>query len=134
VRSAPGRKPSKPWASRSRGVAGGRGPGAPAFHRDLEAVFHSADGRQTSTGLPGLREGWLDWVSPWATYRVEIEEVIDREEEVVVLTRDLGRYRDSTAEVSIRGAAVWTVLGGKVARDEFFSDRAEALEAVGLQE
>ena len=31
-------------------------------------------------------------------------------------------------------AAVWTVRDGKVARVEFYTDRAAALEAIGLEE
>jgi ketosteroid isomerase-like protein len=39
-----------------------------------------------------------------------------------------------TAEVSIRGAAVWTVRDGKIARASFYPNREDALRAVGLRE
>jgi ketosteroid isomerase-like protein len=53
-------------------------------------------------------------------------------EKTVVLVRDYGLRKGSDAEVAVRAAAVWTVREGKVARAEFYADRAEALEAVGL--
>lgn len=47
--------------------------------------------------------------------------------------RDLGRREGSTQEVELLGAAVWTIRNGKIVRAEFYPDRAEALEAVGLE-
>jgi ketosteroid isomerase-like protein len=87
----------------------------------------------TYTGLEGLRASWLDWLAPWATYRVEIEEVIDCGEQVLMLVHDFGRRDESTEEVKSNNAAVWTVRDGKVARAEFYADRAWALKAVGLE-
>jgi len=85
-------------------------------------------------GLEGLRAVWLEWLEPWESYRVEIEELIDAGTDVIVLTRDYGRRPGMTAEVSILAAAVWTMQEGKVARANFYPDRAAALEAAGLQE
>jgi ketosteroid isomerase-like protein len=51
-----------------------------------------------------------------------------------VLVRDYGRRAGMSAEISVLGAAVWTVRDGKIARVRFYPDRAEALQAVGLQE
>jgi hypothetical protein len=56
---------------------------------------------------------------------------IDVGERVVVLDRDRGRREDMDEEVLI-GATILTFREGKVARWEFYSDRAEALEAAGL--
>jgi hypothetical protein len=86
-------------------------------------------------GLAGLRAGWADWLEPWDSYRVEIEDVIDAgEEAVVVLTRDYGRRAGMEAEVPVRGAAVWIVRDGKIARATFYTDRDEAFADAGLSE
>jgi ketosteroid isomerase-like protein len=107
---------------------------APFVHADFESVGRTALQGVSGTGLDGLREVWLDWLKPWESYRVEVEDVIDAGDQAVVLIRDFGRQRGSAAEVSILGAAVWTVREGKIARAEFYADRTEALEAVGLSE
>src|SRR5436190_647523 len=109
---------------------------APFFHDDVEIVaptFVSGQGARF-IGLEGLRAGWLDWLGPWESYRVEIEDVIDAGDDVVVLPRDYGRRAGMAVEVSVMGGAVWTVRDGKVSRVAFYLNRNEALEAVGLSE
>lgn len=87
------------------------------------------------SGLDGLRQGWLDWLGPWTTYRTEIEELIDLGERVVVIIRDYARSEPDAPEVDIRGATIWTVRDGRVQRVDFYAGgRAEALASVGLAE
>jgi ketosteroid isomerase-like protein len=103
------------------------------FHSDFVCVMMMTfEGPATYVGLDGLREAWLDWTAPWAAYRTEIEQLIDAGDRVVVLVRDFGRREEGPYEVAFIGAAVWTVRRGKVARVEFIPDRAQALEAAGL--
>jgi ketosteroid isomerase-like protein len=85
-------------------------------------------------GLEGLRALWLDWLEPWESYRVEVEDVIDAGDDAVVLVRDFGRRAGMTVEVSVVGGAVWTVRDGRVARVAFYLNRSEALKAVGMEE
>ena len=79
-----------------------------------------------------MRQTWLDWLEPWATYRVTLEEVIDAGDRVVVLTRHHGRREGMDAEVELIAAAIFTFRDGKLARWEDWANRAEALKAVGL--
>jgi ketosteroid isomerase-like protein len=53
---------------------------------------------------------------------------------VLVLTNDHARPKGASAEVNFLGAPVWTVREGKVARIEFYWNRADGLAAVGLVE
>jgi len=107
-----------------------------AYTEDFECVFVRDDvGRATYSGLDGLRAGFLDWLAPWSSYRTEIEDCIDAGEgRVVVLTRDYARPVGAEAEVDFIGGPVWTVRDGKVARIEFYWNRAEGLAAAGLSE
>jgi ketosteroid isomerase-like protein len=107
---------------------------APHLDDDFEALGSAGVERVRHRGLEGLRAVWLEWLEPWESYRVEIEELIDAGSDVIVLTRDYGRRPGMTAEVSVHAAAVWTVRAGKVARANFYPDRAAALEAAGLRE
>jgi ketosteroid isomerase-like protein len=74
-------------------------------------------------------------MEPWATYRNEVEDVIDAGGGiVVVLGRAFGRRSDSEAEVNNLGAAIWTVVDGRITRAVFYADPREALEAAGLSD
>jgi ketosteroid isomerase-like protein len=105
------------------------------FTPDFECVFVREDvGRAEYFGLDGLRTAFLDWLEPWESYRAGVEDVIDAGDgRVVVLTRDRARPKGASAEVDFLGAPVWTVRNGKVARIEFYFNRAEGLKAAGLE-
>jgi ketosteroid isomerase-like protein len=107
---------------------------APFVTSDFECVFVRDDvGRAAYSGLDGLRTAWLDWLLPWESYHAEIEDVIDAGAgRVLVLTRDYARPKGAEHEVNFIGAPVWTVRDGKVARIEFYWNRAEGLAAAGL--
>jgi ketosteroid isomerase-like protein len=108
----------------------------PFFTTDFECVFVRDDvGRATYSGLDGLRAGFLDWLQPWESYHAGVEDVIDAGDgRVLVLTNDHARPKGVGAEVSFAGAPVWTLRDGKVARIEFYWNRADGLAAVGLEE
>jgi hypothetical protein len=84
-------------------------------------------------GLEGLREGWIDWFEPWESYVSEIEDVLDAGEAVVLLARDRGRRADSDAEVRMSPASVVCIVDDKVQWADFYADRDEALETLGLR-
>jgi ketosteroid isomerase-like protein len=88
----------------------------------------------TYVGIDGFRKLWLDWLEPWATYHVRVDEVIDAGDRIVVLIRDRARRHDTEAEVELISGSVWEVREGKIVRAEFCGSREEALEAAGLSE
>jgi ketosteroid isomerase-like protein len=104
------------------------------FHPDFECVRPGLPDGKTYIGLNGLRDTWQDWLAPWTTYRVDIEDTIDLGDRVLVLAHVFGRLEGSQAEVENTVATVWTVRDGSITRGEFYLDRAEALKAVGLEE
>jgi SnoaL-like domain len=91
-------------------------------------------GGTTYSGIEGFRQMWLDWLEPWTSYYVSVDEAIDAGDRVVLFAHDKGRLKDSDAEVAIFAASVWDVRDGEVVRVEFFGSRDEALEAAGLRE
>jgi ketosteroid isomerase-like protein len=107
-----------------------------AFDPGFVAVKHVPGSEPTiARGLHGLRAEWLDWLAPWASYRTEIEEMIDLGDRVVAVLCDYPRREPDGPEVALKAATVWTVRDGRVVRAEFYAGgRAEALEAVGLAE
>jgi ketosteroid isomerase-like protein len=109
---------------------------APALAHDFKCLargYLEADG-EAFEGLAGLRYLWLEWLTPWTSYRTEVEEMVDLGDQVLVLVRDFGRHADRASEVAITSAAVWTVRDGKVTQIVFCAERSTALKAVGLEE
>ncbi|HEY0515692.1 MAG TPA: hypothetical protein VGD00_01110 [Solirubrobacteraceae bacterium] len=58
----------------------------------------------------------------------------DREDHVLVTVNEHGIGRASGVVVDRRHYALWTLRGGKVVSLRNYLDRAEALEAAGLEE
>jgi ketosteroid isomerase-like protein len=70
----------------------------------------------------------------WSEFRVEAEDFIDAGEKVVAIGRIRGRGRGSGIAVNGPVFMVWTFRDGSAVRQQWFADRSEALNAVGLQE
>jgi ketosteroid isomerase-like protein len=107
---------------------------APYFHEDYELVTTGMPGGTTvAKGFDGNRASRRDWMAPFATYRQEIEEVVDCGDRVLLLVRAFGRPVESAKELSHTAAEVFVFRDGKIARIELYGNRARALRAVGLE-
>lgn len=106
----------------------------PFLDPDFEVLFELGGvvDVEPRRGAQGLLEAWLEWMEPWASYRTEIERMVDLGERVVYLARDYGRFEPDGPEVLLEAAAIWTVRDGKVVRAEFYANRDAALRAAGL--
>jgi ketosteroid isomerase-like protein len=102
------------------------------FHPDVESVPAWRGSGTTYSGIDGFREMWIDWLQPWATYHVQVDEMIEAGDSVVVLVRDRGRRHDMDVEVELISGSVWNFRDGKIARVEFYANREELREATGL--
>ena len=75
-----------------------------------------------------------EWLEAWEEFRVEPEEFIEGGDVVVAAVRYWGRGRGSGVEVTDRWFYAYRLRDGKVISWRPYSDRAEALKAVGLAE
>jgi ketosteroid isomerase-like protein len=66
--------------------------------------------------------------------RLEVHEAIDAGDQVFISFTVHGRGQHSGVRTSWDNWTVWTVRDGRVTRLLGFTDRAEALEAAGLEE
>jgi uncharacterized protein len=105
---------------------------------DPEVVFDATRRKinpKTYVGMEGLRVMLADRDEVWEGFRTEPEEFIDAGDRVVVVGRWVAKGKGSGLEVQQATAHVLALRDGRVVRWEFgYSDRAEALEAVGLRE
>jgi ketosteroid isomerase-like protein len=86
----------------------------------------------TYSGIDGFREMWLDWLEPWASYHVQVDEIFDVGDSVVVLVRDRARRHGMDVEVELISGSLWTFGNGKIVRVQFYANREELREAVGF--
>jgi ketosteroid isomerase-like protein len=114
------------FASTARALVG-------LFDPAVESVPAWRGGGTTYSGIEGFREMWLDWLEPWASYHVQLDEMIDVGDSVVVLVRDRARRHGMEAEVELISGSLWTFGKGKIVRVQFYANREELREAVGLQ-
>jgi hypothetical protein len=90
-----------------------------------------APGRSPVAGRAGLCE---DWLASWDRYEAGVEEYLDAGVDRVVLCWHQGSGPGSDAPVHMDFAQVCRVKDGLVYRIEDWSDREQALHAVGLRE
>jgi ketosteroid isomerase-like protein len=86
-------------------------------------------------GAEGLTEGWRDWLEPYESYWLEIEDLKDAgDDEVLARVRVSARTKRDGVLLEHSPAAIGTVKEGKIVRIRFYLDRDQALKAVGLRE
>jgi len=90
-------------------------------------------GAGTYSGIDGFREMWLDWLEPWASYHVQVDEMFDLGDSVVVLDGDRGRRHGMDVEVELISGSLWTFGNGKIVRVQFYANREQLREAVSLE-
>jgi ketosteroid isomerase-like protein len=85
-------------------------------------------------GLGEVEAFTRSWLAQWDEYRIVAEEfrAVERDK-VLVSVRQVAKGRRSGAQVESPGFSVWTLRDGKVVGLSLHYDRAEALEAAGLQ-
>lgn len=105
-----------------------------ALAPDARVIFATPSGPPTELrGAAGFLEGWRDWLAPWASYTVEVEDLIDAGERVLALARLTGETKHDHVRIEHPAAAVIEVRNGKIARIEFHLDRDEAARSAGLK-
>lgn len=115
-------------------VEGNFRPVTEAYGADLEWGWSQEfpDVAGVEPGVEGQDERLLSWLSTWEHWRVVPEEFLPAGDDVVVLTRYVGKGKGSGAAVDVEGAHLWTIKDGRAVRLVIFSDRERALEAAGL--
>jgi ketosteroid isomerase-like protein len=108
-----------------------------AIAPDLEVTFAASQAGAAGfagRGVEGLIEGWQDWLIPWESYVLTVEELAEERDKVLMLVRVRGRTSRGSVELEHRPAAVWTVGERQATAVTFFLDRDEAFEFAGMEE
>ena len=102
---------------------------AELFDPDVESVPAWRGAGTTHSGIDGFREMWLDWLEPWASYHVQVDEMFE--------VGDSGRRARSriavyaagmNLEVELISGSLWTFRNGKIVRVQFYAGTARSFE------
>lgn len=88
----------------------------------------------TARGVDGVRAAWRRWLGVLERPTFAAEEFRDAGDQVLVRVRMSGRGRESGVDVEQVITMLWTVRAGRIQRVRVYRNRADALEAVGLDE
>ena len=70
----------------------------------------------------------------WEDIKVVVDEILEGDgDHVIAFIRATGKGRHTGVDVELASAQVWTLRNGKAAHVRLYLDRAEALQAAGLQ-
>jgi uncharacterized protein len=98
-------------------------------------TFTADEGWVRTRGIAELGQRMTQTFSlVWSDFRVEAEDFIDAGDKVVVIGRGRGRGRGSGVDVNQQVFMVWTFRDGRAVRQQWFAEKADALEAAGLRE
>ncbi len=102
-----------------------------SFELHLPPVYPDS---QLFRGRDGLKRWTVKTREVWGEWRFELERFIDMGERVLVFVHLVAEGGISGVRLERDTAHVWTIANGKVIKCQVYLDRAEALEALGLNE
>jgi ketosteroid isomerase-like protein len=101
-------------------------------HPDYVTLMVSESQTFDYAGPEGFSEAWEDWISPYQSFRIKLDEVVRLEDKLVFTVRQVVTTRHSSVEVETPSAAVWRFEEGRIRQAAFYLDRQAGLKAAGL--
>jgi hypothetical protein len=83
-------------------------------------------------GVEGFREALTDWISPYASFRLVIDEAIPLVDRIVFLARQVATTKHDGVEIETPSASVWWMEEGGIRQASFYLDQRSGLQAAGL--
>jgi uncharacterized protein len=100
------------------------------------AVMHHDVRFQTTVETHYGPDGVADWIRhadhTFDSFAIDVEELMDAGDRIVAVVHERGQGKDSGLSIDQRFAHVWSISGGRVLVFQSFTERAAALDAVGL--
>ena len=104
------------------------------YDEGVEVFDHDTPDQGAYIGHAGLRRWLEDWGAAWAEWSIDVEQLIDAGDAVVAFIRMRTTGLGSGIQTDREDAQVFTLRDAKVVRLDYFNDRKQALNAVGLEE
>jgi ketosteroid isomerase-like protein len=105
-------------------------------HREIEWVFADGLNQGTWTGPGGIASAWGEFLAAWEDLHAEADEYRELDDDrVFVLYHFTARGKTSglaLGQMRTEGAILFHMLGDKVRKAVFFTDRERGLAELGL--
>jgi hypothetical protein len=102
-------------------------------HPEFVTIMSSESGIPTEyAGVDGFREALSDWISPYESFRLEIDEAIPLIDKIVFLARQVATTKHDGVEIETPSASVWWLEDGAIRQASFYLDQRAGLRAAGL--
>jgi ketosteroid isomerase-like protein len=105
-------------------------------HPEMEFVIADGPNRGSWTGQGNISKATRDLLDTWHDIRIKVEEYREVDDKrVLVLNHFAGRGKTSGLELDqmgVKAAFLFHLLGGRVKRVVYYTDRATALADLGL--
>lgn len=101
-------------------------------HPQFVTVMLSESVTQSYEGVEGFKEAWSDWLSPYAGYRIELDDVIQLDDRLLFLVRQVATTQHNEVEIETPSAAVWWLEDGQIRQVAFYLDRRAGMTAAGF--
>jgi uncharacterized protein len=85
-------------------------------------------------GRDRVAEQFARWLEAWETHSFQVTDALSQGDDVFIAGLQVGRGRHSGLDIRVPTFHVFTVRDQKIVAMRAFPERAEALEAAGLQE
>jgi hypothetical protein len=101
---------------------------------DFKCLMIGPAGAEHHPGLRGFARAWRDWVSPYTSFSIELEDVREVGDAVVVGVLQCAVTRHDGVPIETASGSIWRFRDGLLCRAEFYLDRGDAYQAVGLDQ
>jgi hypothetical protein len=102
-------------------------------HPEFVTIMASESGMPLEyKGLEGFREALTDWISPYESFRLEIDEAIPLVDKIVFLARQVATTKHDGVEIETTSASVWWLEDGVIRQTGFYLDQRAGLQAAGV--
>lgn len=102
-------------------------------YTDPDIVWNPVE-ESSARGYEAVRASSLRWKGEWDDYELVPERFDEIGDSVIATVHVRGRGRRSGIEIDARLYDVYTLRDGKIVRMDQFTEKSEAIEAVGLSE
>jgi hypothetical protein len=101
-------------------------------HPQFVTVMVSESVTQSYDGVEGFKDAWSDWLSPYAGFRIELDEVVPLDQRLLFLVRQVATTQHNAVEIETPSAAVWWLEDGQIRQVAFYLDRRAGMKAAGF--
>jgi ketosteroid isomerase-like protein len=100
---------------------------------DFECAMVGPYETLTYSGPGGFAEAWREWMEPYSSFSIEVDELRELGDALLMLAHQRGVTRRDGVAIADKSGSIWRFRDGLLCRVEFYLDRDSALAAAGVR-